>query len=493
VSDTAIHIETRNIIGSGRGFAAFGFFVFTIVFARTLGPAGFGSFRQIYIFSALFMILSSGLPDTLPYFLLKLDDSDRSAFIGRTLLLMSAIGMCAGLLVWFGAPALAEIQGNPKIAPTLRIFGLYGACFIVNAFFNPVFIVYGKINYVFILNLLGGVFYIALSVWQVVSPLSVVMLISALTVFSVLRCCFSGFLFVNMKPLETRALFGRVKYSILLQLVIAAPVALAYTADILSQWADKIVVSVFLGPELFGIYSAAAVEIPFATVIIATVYGVAIPKLNALHRENAYGELAALLKKSAAFAAKIVWPICIYLLIFADHAIGLLFTREFEQAVVPFRLYLAMMPAAIISASAVTGVIGRPRVLIGMYLGLLAANVVVSIALVERFGLVGPAAATVVLVYARAAALIWYVRSKLDIPTGEILPFRPLGDTALAGLLSGAISFILTRGYRGDAKTVLMSLTIFTGAYIFIGAKLKLFKVLSVTELMGGDLVGKKD
>ncbi len=486
-------MDTRNVIGSGRGISVFGLFILTVVLARTLGPSGFGSFRQIYLFSALFMILSAGLPETLPYFLLKLDDSNRSAFIGRTLLLMMASGIFAGLLVWFGAPVFADMQGNPAIAPTLRIFGIYGAFFIVNAFFDPVFIVYGKINYVFILNVLRCVFYIALSVWQAISPLSVAELITTLTVFSGLISGLSGVLFMKMKPLETRALFGRVKYSILLQLVIALPVVLAYTADILSQWADKIVVSVFLGPEPFGIYSAAAIEIPFATVLIATVYGVAAPKLNALHSKNAYEELAMLLKKTATFSAKIVWPMCIYLLIFADHVIRLVFTREFEQAVIPFRFYLAMMPAGIISAGAVSRVLGRPRELIWIFLGLLTANVVFSIALVEWFGLVGPASATAAFAYVKTSSLIWYVRSKFGIRIGEILPFRTLGDTAMAGLLSGAISFILTRGYRGDAKTVLMSLTIFTGAYIFIGAKLKLFRILSLTELLGGDIVGKKD
>jgi O-antigen/teichoic acid export membrane protein len=481
------------VIGSGRSLYVASLFFLNIGLARSMGTLGFGSFQQIFIFSALFMIFSLGIPDTIYFFLPRLEDDEKPAFIGQTLLLLSAAGIFVALLLWLGAPFFADIQKNPSIEPHLKLFGIYGAFLIACSFADPVFIIYKKINYLFILSALHGVFFIVLTIWQYVTKCSIIALIAAMSIFGLLKLCLAGFFLLRIKSFSVKMIFGRAKYSILLQLMFALPIALTSTIDILSRWMDKFVISSYLGQESLGVYSVGAIEIPFVSVLVASVYSVISPKLNFLHHKKEYGEFTALLKKTLKFTAKIVWPLCIYLYIFADHLIPLVFTAEYRGAVDPFRIYLVLMPFRIFLFGVVIIALGQPRVLFWASLGSLAVNAFLNIYLVMRIGFLGPAIATVVSTYVQIVVLMWFVLSNLKIRIGDLVPFRTLFDTALACGLSVAISFILTRAYRSDLKTVLMSLTIFTGAYIFIGAKLKLFRILSFTDLLGGDFLGKKD
>ena len=59
--------------------------------------------------------------------------------------------------------------------------------------------------------------------------------------------------------------------------------------------------------------------------------------------------------------------------------------------------------------------------------------------------------------------------------------------------MAAIIAYILTWAYTADLKVVLKSLTIFVGAYIFLGSRAGLFRILSLMDLLEGNFLGKKD
>ncbi|MFC1650382.1 oligosaccharide flippase family protein [Candidatus Latescibacterota bacterium] len=481
------------VIGSGRSLYVASLFILNIGLARSMGTLGFGTFQQIFIFSALFMIFSLGIPDTIYFFLPRIEKNERPAFIGQTFLLLSGSGVFVALLLWFGAPFFAEIQNNPLIVTHLRVFGIYGAFIIASSFSDPVFIIYKKVNYLFILSAVHGLFFIALTIWQYVTKCSVISLIIAMSVFGLFKFLLALMFLFKTKAFTLKKIFAKARYSILLQLMFALPIALTSTIDIISRWMDKFVISSFLGKEALGIYSVGAIEIPFVSVLVASVYSVISPKLNDLHHKKDYRGFIDLLKKTLKLTAKIVWPVCIYLFIFADHLIPLVFTINFENAIDPFRIYLFLMPVRIFLFGVVIIALGQPRILLWASMGSLALNAFLNINLVIRIGFLGPAIATVVSTYIQIFVLIWFILTNLKIRFNELVPIRTLFDVALASGLAVALSFVLTRAYRDDLNAVLMSLTIYMGAYIFIGSKLKLFRIVNITDLLGGNFLGKKD
>jgi len=481
------------VIGSGRSIYVASLFILNIGLARSLGTEGYGSFQQVFIFSVFFMIFALGIPETMYFFLPRLKDEEQPEFISQTIFLLTISGIFVALLLWFGAPVFAKIQKNPSLEQSLKIFGIYGAFIIASSFSDPVFIIFNRVKYLFILSALHGLLFIVLTVCQYIMKFSIPMLFFAMCFFGLFKLILALIFLTKIRSETGKIHFLHVKHKVLLQLSFALPIALTSAIDIISRWLDKFVISFFLGAEPLGIFSVGAIEIPFISVFVASVYSVISPVLNSLHHKKDYDGFIKLITKTLKFTAKIVWPICAYLFIFADHLIPLVFTNSFEGSVEPFRIYLLLMPLRIFLFGVIIIALGQPRAVFWAALGSLIVNIFLNIFLVIKIGFLGPAIATVVSTYLQVGWLITVILLNLKVKIHELIPFRTLFDIGLISLLSVMIAFILTRAFENDLKVVFTSLTIFLGSYIFLGSQAGLFRILSIANLMKGNFLGKKD
>lgn len=482
-----------SIIGSGRSIYVASLFILNIGLARSLGTEGFGSFQQIFIFSMFFMIFSLGIPETLYFFLPRLKDEEKPEFICQTIYLLAISGIFVALFLWFGASVFARIQKNPSIEQGIKIFGIYGAFIIASSFSDPVFIIFKRVKYLFILSALHGLFFIVLTVWQYITKFSILMLFTAMCFFGLFKLILAVLFLIKIRSETGKIHLLHVKHTMLLQLSFALPIALTSTIDVISRWLDKFVISFFLGTEPLGVFSVGAIELPFVSVFVASVYSVISPVLNSLHHKKDYEGFINLITKTLKFTAKIVWPICAYLFIFADHLIPLAFTNNFKGSVEPFRIYLLLMPLRIFLFGVIIIALGQPRAVFWAALGSLTLNIFLNIFLVIHIGFLGPAIATVVSTYLQVIWLIGFILVNLKVKIYELIPFHTLFDIGLTSLLAVMIAFTLTRAFENDLKVVLTSLTIFFGSYVFLGSQAGLFRILSITDLMKGNFLGKKD
>ena len=481
------------VVGSGRGLYVASLFILNIGLARSLGTVGFGSFQQVFIFSVLFLIFSLGIPETMYFFLPRLKEEEKPAFIAQTLSILLIAGIFVALFLLFGASTLAKIQKNPAIENELRIFGIYGAFFVASSFSDPVFIIFKHVKYLFILSALHGLFFIVLTIWQYFFNCSVLTLFVAMGCFGFFKFILALLFLIKIKHETGEIHFFRAKYNVLLQLSFAIPIALTNTIDLISLRLDKFVISFFLGTAPLGVFSVGAIEIPFVSVFVASVYSVISPVLNSLHHKKDYAGFTQLITKTLKLTAKFVWPAFMYLFVFADHLIPLVFTDDFCGAVDPFRIYLLLMPLRIFLSGIIIMAIGQPRVLFWASFWSLLLNIILNIFLVLKIGFLGPAIATVISTYLQVLVLLWFTLANLKIRIYELIPFRALFDILLSSVLAVLIAFTLTKTFAKDFKVVLISLTIFTGAYIFIGSKLGLFRILSIMDILEGNFLGKKD
>ncbi len=286
------------VIGTGRSLYVASLFILNIGLARSLGSDGFGSFQQVFLLNILFIIFCMGIPETMYFLLPRFSEEERPAFIRQTLCILAIAGTCVALILWFGASKIAGIQNNPSIEPKLKLFGIYGAFIIASSFSDPVFIFFKRIKYLFILSTLHGLFFIILTAWQYLTKSSVMVLFIAMGVFGIFKFILALlFLFmISPKTITTPLLSG--KHNILLQLSFALPIALTNSVDIISRWLDKFVISIFLGAEPLGVYYIGAIELPFVSVFVATVYSVISPVLNTFHHKEDYAGFVTLIRKT---------------------------------------------------------------------------------------------------------------------------------------------------------------------------------------------------
>ncbi|MBA7562523.1 lipid II flippase MurJ [subsurface metagenome] len=490
-------IETKRfgveagIVGSGRSIYIASVFILNIGLARSMGREVFGSFQQVFMFSALFMVLTLGIPETLYYFLPRLKDDERSQFLGQTFLLLGAAGGFVAFILWSGASAFAHIQKNPSIAPQIRMFGLYGAFLIASSFSDPVFIIYKKIRNLFLLSAVHGIFFVALTVWQYTSQISLDTLFKAMVVFGFCKYMLAVMLVRSMKAEIGPVSIFRGRSQLLLQLVFSMPVALSNTVEIISRWLDKYIVSIYLGPEALGVFYVGAIEIPFIGVVVSSIYSVVSPVLNKLHHTNDTRGFVTLVSKTFKFTSKIIWPVFTYLIVFADHLIPLVFKSDYIGAVMPFRVYLLMMPLRIASYGALILAIGRPRILFWSAFGALGLNFILNIVLVIKLGFIGPAIATTISTYFHVALLLFIITRELKIRLDELIPFGFLFSVGVTSGFAVLIAYALTYSMANDLTTVSTSFMIFACAYLFLGTKAGFIRFADFLEHLRGVDDGK--
>ncbi len=251
--------------------------------------------------------------------------------------------------------------------------------------------------------------------------------------------------------------------------------------------------SIFFGPEVLGYFYVGAIEIPLIGVLLSSVYSIASPVLNKLHHEDNITEFAAFVNKTLKFTSKIIWPLFVYLMVFADHIIPLVFKSEYEASVAPFRIYLIMMPVRIALYGVIVLALGKPQIVFFGAFGTMVLNLVLNLVLVHRIGYLGPAIATVITTYLHVIFLGTFIILNTRVSVRELIPFRDFSYIGLSCILAAIISFLLTRMTHNDLSVVISSLIIFFGAYIFIGIKAGFLNFPSLIDIARGDFVVKKD
>jgi O-antigen/teichoic acid export membrane protein len=281
--------------------------------------------------------------------------------------------------------------------------------------------------------------------------------------------------------------------SVLLQLSFAMPIALTNSIESISRWLDKLVVSLFLGTEPLGIYTVGAIEIPFVSVFVSSVFAIYSPMISDCDHRRDHASVLNILRHATAFTAKAIWPLFIYLLVFADHLVPWVFTHDYDASVLPFRIYLLMLPVRIMLYGVVLIALGRPRIVLYGAAGAFVIDFVLNLVLIRWIGFLGPAIATVVSTYFEVGFMFWYILRRLGARVRDVLPLVTLFDITLAALVGAAVAYLLTSAFLDDTRVVLSALTIMFGAYIFVGSRLGLFRILNPLDLLRGNIFGKRD
>lgn len=483
------------VVGSGRSFYVLSLFVLNIGLARSMGAESFGSFQQVFMFSALFVVLTLGVPETMYFFLPRLTTEERPGFLSQTILFLGASGCALFVAFLLGASFLAGVQGNPSIAANLRIFGVYGGFMVASAFADPIFIIFKRVRYLFSLSILHGIFFVGITVWQYTSGAAAAALFTAMAVFAAFKFALALLLVYRMRPLIGDIRYISGKRMLLLQMSFSLPIALSTTVDIISTWLDKFVVSFYLGKGALGIFYVGAMEIPFVAVLLTSVYSVISPVLNAHHHRGDSAGFADLVKKTLFFTAKMVWPLWIYLIVFADRLIPLVFGAGYDASVLPFRIYLLMMPIRIALYGVIVIALGKPRIVLWSAAGALLLNLVLNVILVVRMGIAGPAVATVLSSYAHVAVLLWVVMRGIRVNITALVPFRGLFEIGVTAGLAALAGFAVAESgvLENDAQAVVISAVIFTVLYLFLGTRAGFIRLLSIRDILEGRHGGRTD
>lgn len=347
-------------------------------------------------YSFIAPLLMLGLPDALYYFLPRTQDRKRGVIIDNLFLLLVLATIFSVFLAAGGYKLLASRFNNPDLSTTLKWMIPYPLYVMPAGVLGAVLLTQNKTYLLAKYNVLSAVLLTALTIAGVLitksfsGPLIVQIYFPILLLPVVLWLVFKNVPGSFSWP-DLKSMTDMLKY--------AVPLGLAGMIGTLMLETNKIIVSAMCTPEEFANYVNGVIEIPLIGIITGSISAVILVDMTAYVQKGNMVMALELFKKAAIKSAVILFPVMIFLLVSGKSFIVTLYSEKYLESVIPFYIYLFVLPVRIVIYGSALMALGQSRVILLRSILDLTINVILSILLVHLMGYLGAAVATILTLY----------------------------------------------------------------------------------------------
>ena len=453
----------------------------TVVFlTRLLDHAGFATVALIYLVQETLNTFGPlGLDSALSFFVPKLGHRVARALGVYTGLVLTALAVPYALVLWLGGPFIARVVDIPGIDVPLAWLALAVLADFPGQTLPSYLIAAERYIGAFWVTL---VFYVSRFASLVVPAwlgADVNTLIALFALVAVLRGAMFVFYFafVAKGPLGAEV---RGQWRLRDMFAYGLPLSLSMIVGKLNVQVDKYMIAVLCTAELFAIYSVGATELPLVLGIAYSVTTALVPVLVVAHRDRRPDEFLRYWHGSMVKVASVMMPTFVVLFVLAEPTVMVLFSADYAEAAVPFRVYLCLLPLRLCGYGAVVRALGRTRPVLVASLAALLANAALNYPFFLAFGLSGPALASIVAQGVAIAVLLRVVRGELSLGWAEVFPFRPVLRALVVAAVAAAPLLLVDRWLTGAGLRLAVGFGIYVPTYVLLGRALGL---LSAADL----------
>jgi len=435
--------------------------------SRLLTEADYGTFGQAVMVYTLFStVLCLSLPQSLYYFIPRAKEEDRPRVMSQTMIMMIFLACLTSLLMYLSAPLTVRMN-NPALNSMMKVMCFYPLADMISQIVIPALVSIDRAN----ISAIFGILFSISRITGIVLPLflgfsllaSVKIMILAVFVTTLVGLILLIiFLKVRSVWFSRRFLYEQFDYAI--------PMAGALVVGLIGRQLDKWIISLFFGPEQYAIFNNGAQELPLVGIVTAGMASSILPEMVRFAGENKLPEAIGLWKRSSRVCALVMFPTFVLSLFLAQELMIILFSHKYIDSTYPFIVYLFVLPMRVVIFSAVLRAMSRTRpIMVGAVLALVV-NAGLGFGLLQwfgkdRWGILLPAAASVISQYLSAWYLLYMIRKVSGIPIRQLLPWGPLLKLLGLAILAGVFLIPLWWIHLSVISKILAATGIYTLAY----------------------------
>lgn len=406
-----------------------------MVAARILSKQDYATMRQTMLaYSFVAPLLLLGLPDSLYYFLPREHNRRRGVLINNLVLIFIMAMVFSIFLAAGGYKLLALRFNNPDLAQTLKWMIPYPLYVMPAGILGAVLLTQNKTFLLTKYNVISSLLLTILAVAGVIitrtykGPLLAQIYFPALLLPVVLWLCFRNVPGKISRP-DIMNMKEMVKY--------AVPLGLAGMLGTLMLETNKVIVSAMCSPDEFADYVNGAIEIPFVGIITLSISAVILVDMTRYVHQGEQMTALELFKKAAIKSATILFPVMIFLLVTGKSFIVTLYSEKYLESIVPFYIYLFILPIRIVIYGSALMALGQSNVILIRSVFDLIVNIILSIVLVHFIGYLGAAISTVLTLYFWTTPYnLFKIGKGFRVSPLKTLPFKELAHIMFLSLIA---------------------------------------------------------
>jgi O-antigen/teichoic acid export membrane protein len=421
-----------------------------VALTRLLPKADFAVVALVYLVQETINAIGPlGLPSALSFFVPKLGPSVARAlglYTGRVLLLLS---LPYALALGFGGPMFAEWAGKPEIATPLSLLAIGLIADFPGQTLPGYLIATEKFIGAFWVTLVFYLSRFASLVIPAALGADISTIIGLFAAVAVLR----GLMFLVYFVFIAEGELGpeiRTQWTLKELFAFGLPLSLSAIVGKLNVQLDKYLIITIAAAEVFAIYTVGATQIPLVPGIAYSVTTALVPTMVLAHGRGDNSGFVKLWHGAMTKVSLAMMPVFAGLFVLAEPLVRILFSAEYTEAAVPFRVYLFLLPLRLCAYGAVVRALGKTKpVLIAAVAGL-TANAALNYPMYALLGLAGPAVASILAQLVSIVILLYVIRHQLSIGWKQVFPYRAVGH-ALAIAVVAAVPLALAAPSLLDA------------------------------------------
>lgn len=411
-----------------------------IIFTRTLSVNDYATYLQTFLaYDFAVPLLTLGLPSVLYYFLPKANGNERGIVLDN-LLLLFAMGLIFSFFLALGGTSLLSKRfNNPNLEQTLTWMVAY-PLYTFPVILGPILVIKDKIQLNTLYNVLTGLILttslIIACFWghNYIYPILVRIIFPSIL--------FPVTIYLSFKYLEPHWVKPNLK-NMWTMLKFGVPFGLASVLGTLTMQLGNLIVSLLSTPEQFAIYSTGAKEVPVIGIITGSIAVVIMAEMAEKCHKRDMDAALQLFRKASTYSATILFPTMLFLLLYANSFIQLLFSQKYEASTIPFRIFLLSLPIRIVFYGAAFIALGKTKLVLYRSFGDLTINLILCYLFVKLIGPNGAAISTILTLYIWSVPYNLFTLAKsFNCRISYIIPFDRLRWIALVSVASGILSSI---------------------------------------------------
>jgi O-antigen/teichoic acid export membrane protein len=260
------------------------------------------------------------------------------------------------------------------------------------------------------------------------------------------------------------------------QLVYIIPMGLSIVIFNFNNDISKVIISANLGASALAVYSIGSQNIPFLQIIRTSVTNVIFPEMAERTSKNPLDALI-LWNKSNLLYFFLMVPVFFVFFSYADVFIITLFTSQYSDAIILFRIYLIVMLSKCFEMSTPLRAMNKNKYfVIGNFLSM-GVNIVMLYLLFKWLGIVGPAVAFVITEFTALTYLSFKIISTYNIKLSQMLLWKKLTIILIVGITCVPILFAGSYFNLNPVVTAISFGILYFLVYILIFKKLRIEEV----------------
>lgn len=427
----------------GQGLTTIVALVSGMVMARILSQTELATYRQTMLaYDVALPLLSLGISSGIYYFLPTEKIRARGVVVDG-LVMMFTMGLLYAVFIALGGNhLLAKRFSNPAIVNTLVYLVPLPMIMLPAGLLASVMVVQNQVNKLTVYNVLS-------SLLMATSVIAACLLWRTPESMVIVRVCISvamGLIaiFLMLKAVPKDDWLPRLS-NMKTMVAFSIPLVLAGAIGTISLQLDKIIVSSMCSPQDFAVYSTGALEIPLIGIITGSIASVILPDLRRMVAAGDNVAALGLFRQAATRSAAFLIPTMMFLLVSAESFILTLFSSKYSGSVLPFSLYLLILPIRIANYGSFQTALGLTKTIMWRAACGLMVNLILSIILVGRFGYIGAIIATIITLYGVNSTINMAVISKAtSCRWWQVLPFRTVFSLLWATTLAAIPVLIMS-------------------------------------------------